>query len=227
MRFDNKGYKADESGVSFPLFKMFGQFGCLVIILFVLGGIVGGVGYVAGWFGEAAAVAREELGPRALLKKYEWFKNASASLDRHRANLDAYKQRLASLKESYGEEPRSKWDRTDKEDWNQWHTEALGILATYNGLAAEYNAQMSKINWRFTNVGDLPEGQTEVLPRERPTIRPYRSHQHPEGQEPQDSGHGHPGHVWHGPRRDHPAHGGILQAGGPVMAAEGAVISRA
>jgi hypothetical protein len=33
-----------------------------------------------GWFGEAATVAREELGPRALLKKYAWFKDAAASI---------------------------------------------------------------------------------------------------------------------------------------------------
>jgi len=45
-----------------------------------------------------------------------------------------------------------------------------GIKASYNQLAAEYNAGMVKINWRYTNVGDLPPGSTEPLPRE---FKPY------------------------------------------------------
>ena len=40
----------------------------------------------------------------------------------------------------------------------------------HNQLCAEYNSAMSKFNYRFTNIGDLPEGATEPLPRE---YKPY------------------------------------------------------
>ena len=43
-------------------------------------------------------------------------------------------------------------------------------MAYPHGLAAEYNAQMAKFNWAFTNQGKLPAGATEVLPRE---FKPY------------------------------------------------------
>ena len=49
--------------------------------------------------------------------------------------------------------------------------EVSGITAGLNALASEYNAQMAKWNWRFTNVGQLPKGATEALPRE---FKPYQ-----------------------------------------------------
>ena len=51
-----------------------------------------------------------------------------------------------------------------------WHSEVAGIKASYNSLAAEYNSQMAKFNWQFCNAGTLPQGATEVLPREH---KPY------------------------------------------------------
>lgn len=43
---------------------------------------------------------------------------------------------------------------------------------SYNSLAADYNSQMAKFNWRFANKGDLPPGATDPLPRE---FKPYVS----------------------------------------------------
>ena len=119
---------------------------------------------------EAEQVVFEEAGPRALLKKYEWFKDASAELDKKMADIKVYDSRIISMKEDYADTPRKEWDRTDKESFNQWQTELAGVKASYNQLAAEYNSQMAKFNWRFCNKGDLPEGATEPLPRE---IKPY------------------------------------------------------
>lgn len=128
------------------------------------------IGFVCNWFGRAATVAAEELDPRTLLTRYEWFKDASAQLDRKRADIAVYEQRIAALEIEYGDEPRSKWAREDREQFNVWHGELAGVTASYNGLAAEYNANMAKENYRFTNKGNLPQGATEVLPRE---ARPY------------------------------------------------------
>lgn len=129
------------------------------------------VGYGLGWFSEAATVAKEEFGPRAMLEKYEWFKDASAQLDKKVADIKIFDGRLTSMKNDYAGIARTKWDRTDKEQFNLWTQELAGIKASYNSLSAEYNAQMAKFNWRFANAGALPEGANEVLPRE---YRPYQ-----------------------------------------------------
>ncbi len=75
------------------------------------------------------------------------------------------------MSEGYVELPRNKWPREDREQYNLWQSEVAGIKASYNTLAAEYNAQMSKMNWRFTNVGELPKGAETPLPRE---FKPYQ-----------------------------------------------------
>lgn len=142
----------------------------LVIVLMVAGLGVRLVGGALGWFGEAASVAQEEFGPRALLDKYEWFKDASAALDKKRADVGVYDARLRALQESYGAATRSEWAREDREQVNVWMSEVAGIKASYNSLAAEYNAQMVKFNWRFANAGELPQGAEMPLPRE---YKPY------------------------------------------------------
>jgi hypothetical protein len=70
------------------------------------------------------------------------------------------------MEKAYEGTPRKDWDRTDKEQFNLWEQETSGVVASYNSLAAEYNAAMSKINYAFTNIGSLPKGASEPLPRE-------------------------------------------------------------
>ena len=123
------------------------------------------------WFREAKEVAQEELGPKELLRKYEWFKNASSQLDKKQADIKVYEKRITSMTESYEDVPRNKWAREDREQYNIWNSEVTGIKASYNAVAAEYNAQMAKVNWRFANVGQLPEGAEDPLPRE---FKPYQ-----------------------------------------------------
>ena len=123
------------------------------------------------WFRESKQVAQEELGPKELLRKYEWFKNASSQLDKKQADIKVYQKRITTMSEDYVDLPRNKWPREDREQYNLWQSEVAGIKASYNTLAAEYNSQMSKINWRFTNVGELPKGAETPLPRE---FKPYQ-----------------------------------------------------
>lgn len=124
-----------------------------------LGGAV--IGSALGWFREVATVVKEEVGPKALLIKYEWFKDAAAQLDRKQSDIAMFEARVKSL-----EETKDLWTRHDKALYSQWTSELLGVRSSYNDLAAQYNAAMAKINWAFANVGDLPEGVDEVLPRE-------------------------------------------------------------
>lgn len=97
-----------------------------------------------------------------LLEKYEWFKDMHASLSAKRETLKVYEAQIAEL-ESIPIEDR---DRADKSELSQLRREFLGIKSHYNTNAADYNSQMSKANYAFTNVGSLPEGATEPLPRE-------------------------------------------------------------
>lgn len=121
---------------------------------------------------ETADVAQEQFGARALLHKYEWFKDASAALDRKRADIEVYRKRMDDLKASNDGQPRSKWAREDREQSNLWSSELAGIKASYNQLAAEYNSEMAKFNWRFANRGELPQGAGNPLPRE---YKPYET----------------------------------------------------
>ena len=120
----------------------------------------------------AGQVAMEQYSPKILLEKYEWFKNASAQLDAKGANIKALQMRTKSMDDMYKGSSRKDWPRQDLDQYNLWTNEVAGVVLSYNNLAAEYNSQMSKFNWRFTNAGSLPQGATEILPRE---FRAYKT----------------------------------------------------
>jgi len=160
MAQDWKSYeKAAEKGPMAIAVKV-------ILAMFVLSALVGVLGYAFGWFGEAAKVAQTEFGPEAMLKKYEWFKDAAAQLEKKQADVTVYETRTKSMNETYKHLSREKWPREDREQFNVWQSEVAGVKASYNQLAAEYNSQMTKFNWRFANVGDLPKGVEKPLPRE-------------------------------------------------------------
>lgn len=138
----------------------------VTVALLVFGVALSIVGHVLGFFGESATVAREEFGPRAMLEKYEWFKDAAAQLEKKQADVSVYESRASSMLDGYKDLPRYKWPREDREQYNVWASEVAGIKASFNALAAEYNAQMAKFNWRFANAGELPQGAANPLPRE-------------------------------------------------------------
>lgn len=140
------------------------------LVILPLGVVTSIVGYVGGWFREAAVVAQEQFGPRELLRKYEWFKDAAAALDKKQADLSVYESRLKALDTAYVGQPRGKWSRDDREQSSIWQSECAGVAASFNSLAADYNAQMAKFNWRFCEAGRQPDGSATPLPRE---FKPY------------------------------------------------------
>jgi hypothetical protein len=129
------------------------------------------LGIFTGGAADAAKVVKQEIYPTALLKKYEWFKDASAALDKKRADIGVYTTRLTALEKAYEGQRRSAWPRDDREQYSIWQSELSGVKASYNSLAADYNAQMSKINWAFANVGQVPPSESP-LPRE---YKPYET----------------------------------------------------
>ena len=108
---------------------------------------------------DAKETAYNEFKVSTLLKKYEYFKDLSAAIDKKRADIEVYQTEISSYNKD-----------DDKFYIEQRKSELLGIIAMHNQLCAEYNSAMSKFNYRFTNIGDLPEGATEPLPRE---YKPY------------------------------------------------------
>jgi hypothetical protein len=108
---------------------------------------------------DAKDTVYNEFKVSTLLKKYEYFKDLSAAIDKKRADIELYQIEVSSY--------------TKEDDGfyvEQRKSELIGIIAMHNQLCAEYNSAMSKFNYRFTNIGDLPEGATEPLPRE---YKPY------------------------------------------------------
>ena len=112
MRYDGS-YKEWESEAERSPFWFAVKFVCgatLVLGCTIAGCVALGVfGTTAGVVKEAATVAREEFGPRALLTKYEWFKDASAALDKKRADVGVYDRRLSSLSVAYEGVARRQW----------------------------------------------------------------------------------------------------------------------
>jgi len=110
----------------------------------------------------------DQYKPSAMLKKYEWFKDASAQLDNKIATIQMYEGRFNGIKKSYGADSTNRrvWSRDDREQWNIWESELTGIKASYNDLASQYNSNMAKFNYAFCNVGTLPQGATIPLQRE-------------------------------------------------------------
>ena len=142
----------------------------VTIALFAFGIPLGLALRACSWGNEAAAVAQEQFGAREMLRKYEWFKDAAAQLEKKQADMSVYDSRLKSLTDAYPGKTRGQWAREDREQWSIWQSEAAGVRASYNSLAAEYNAAMAKLNWRFANAGQLPAGASSPLPRD---FKPY------------------------------------------------------
>lgn len=148
--------------------RYFGLFLLLLLIFGITSITINTCGTATKMVNNGINTAYKEFKPEELLRKYEWFKDAHAQLDAKQANIAVYNKRFNSLKSSYGKDSnnRKEWTRDDRESFDQWQSELSGVVASYNDLAAEYNSQMSKFNWRFCNKGNLPEGATETLPRE-------------------------------------------------------------
>jgi hypothetical protein len=142
----------------------------LVCLVFVLTIALSIGGCVLGWFGRAVDVVQQQVDPFELQRKYELFKDEAAQLDKKKADIAVYEKRFHAFG-SKGVDCPQTLNRTAFEQCMVWEQEVSGIIASYNSLAAEYNAQMAKWNYAFTNVGQLPKGADVPLPRE---YKPYQ-----------------------------------------------------
>ncbi len=129
------------------------------IILFTILFVVAIITFnVLGYFGQVVTVVKKEVAPQVLLNKYEWFKDASHQLEKKRRAIINYQARLKDIEDSMSEIKRHEWPRAVQETYSMAYNEYLGIKSSYNSLAAQYNSQSSKINWKFmSNKDEIPQ----------------------------------------------------------------------
>lgn len=116
------------------------------------------VGAVLRYCNNTLEVAHKEYSPEALLKKYEYFKNASSAIDSYRADIE---MRASVLKQMSNKE---------SDNYMMSQQELMGIITEYNNMCSDYNSAMSKFNYAFCNKGDMPLSNLKPLPRE---FKPY------------------------------------------------------
>lgn len=150
--------------------KIFGVLMLVGILSIVFAVICGTCNTAVNMVDNGQKVVYDQFKPEELLRKYEWFKDASAQLDQKLSTLKIYQSKFNDLKQQYKNKSRSDWSRDDREQYNIWQSEQAGISASYNDLASQYNAAMAKFNYRFCNKWDLPQGAETPLPRE---YKPY------------------------------------------------------
>jgi len=138
--------------------------GLKILGLFVLFAIIiTPIGWAAGWFSEAATLAREEFGPRAMLEKYEWFKDQAPRIDKMKADIAMFESRKTGVTEKYAGygEKMSEWPPHIQAEFNREASQArddlIAIVSQHNTLVREYVTQSSKFNWAlFRTRTDMP-----------------------------------------------------------------------
>lgn len=137
----------------------------VILVVFIVGVVIVG-GFICNFVGQSVEVLKKETNPQALLDKYRMFKTLVATIDEKGASIKVYAKRVTDMEADYEGTARKDWDRIDKQQLSQWRAEVSGLKAVYNRVAADYNVKMSDALYAFCNVGDLPKGAVEVLPRE-------------------------------------------------------------
>lgn len=134
---------------NFSIGKLF-KWGIIVMLIVGAFGIIGNIfGLFTGAVQEATQVAKTEFGPKASLKKYEWFKDASEQIKKLDRDIAVYESKSNTL-------CVSGMDRLAREQCMLWAQEVAGIKSAHNDVVAEYNAQSNKFNWSMYNVDDIP-----------------------------------------------------------------------
>lgn len=113
------------------------------------------VGYLLGWFGEAAKVTQEEFGPKAALKKYEWFINQANAIEKMDQDIKLFENRVNQVNEEYipyGKD-KSEWPLHIQVMYNERkkavQDDLVAVVSQRNNLVREYNAQSDKFNWKL------------------------------------------------------------------------------
>lgn len=133
--------------------------GALILAAGIVGCNVLDIG--ARWAGDAKEAVYQEVAPKELIRKYRLLKRQAAALDEKQANIMVMEAGVKALELRYKGVPPEKWPRDVNESFDQRATELAGTKAVYNSLAAEYNAEMVDLGYKFCNVGEMPRGMPD------------------------------------------------------------------
>lgn len=75
-----------------------------------------------GYISDAQNTVFQQTKASAVLKKYEWFKDAAAQLESFDATIKVQQKRLEFL-----ESDRANWTRDDRQNWNQISNEIVAF----------------------------------------------------------------------------------------------------
>lgn len=129
----------------------------VIVALIAIGLCLSVGGWCLGWFGDAAQVAKQEFGPKAALKKYEWFVNQAESLKRSEANIKINEAQISQMQTDYQSTPLPQWPRDAREELARLKQVRTDLVMNYNRDVADYNAQSEKFNWEpFRSEAGVP-----------------------------------------------------------------------
>jgi hypothetical protein len=172
-RKERDEYRGATSAVAgeapWTIWKVFTRVALPLIAVVALGGIVT---RALGWWGEAADVAQTEFGPKAMLKKYEWFVDQASRIDKMDADVALYTKRVVGVADQYVSTfgaDKTAWSPAVQMQYNSERTQArddlMAIVSQRNNLVREYNAQSEKFNWSgFNTKADRPKPRYEESP---------------------------------------------------------------
>ncbi|MBI5733233.1 hypothetical protein HY967_04800 [Candidatus Jorgensenbacteria bacterium] len=134
------------------------------IVLWILSaalGVVVVLGIVNGWFG--GGPPKNIVPDSVLAERYEWGVNLARQIDVKRVALDSLEAKKADIEKANAKKPQKKWSRKVKEQYGVLDSLISLNRSEHDKLAKEYNAEMSKWNWRFAKPDSLPQGITTPL----------------------------------------------------------------
>lgn len=133
-------------------------------IIFIILGIIGlmFLGVCGRYCNDASETVFKETKASTVLVRYEWFKDAYNQLQAKKADIEVQKATIAAMDKKYVGVKPNDWSTADVNNYNTAVQALAGIKMSYNSLAAEYNSNMSKVNYVFCK----PTEGREALPQE-------------------------------------------------------------
>lgn len=123
------------------------------------------------WVNDGVETAHQEYDPSAMLKKYEWFKNQSAriqKMDQDIANAKTLRDGIKAQFEADNGKDHKSWDPVTRKQYQDkvdlQDQMVMANVSQRNSVVADYNAQSAKFNWSSFKTNDnLPPTTFEVI----------------------------------------------------------------
>ena len=127
--------------------------GCGLVIFLLFAAIAS---IASGVIGSAGDYVSRNFGLQATTDKYERFHDTVEALNSKKSNIDTFYDQLKETENQLGSD-RSKWPMLSIQSYNQRSVELRGMIANYNNVASQYNADAKKFTHGYARSHNLPE----------------------------------------------------------------------